>query len=83
MGARLNRFYGWLGFRRARAQSEWLKNGCGGSAMIFPLSFADRLRVVISGRIEVDLLHRIEPMPKRWETVADFAVLPPNYEPKT
>ena len=78
----LDRLYAALGFGTAHAlPPETAVKGCeyGGSRVVWPFSFADRLRILLSGKIMVDMAHMMDRPPKVWESTTDIAILPPNY----
>lgn len=73
--------YQQLGFRGAKAPPhavDWKGSHTTGSTVVFPLGFKDRLRILWSGKVEIEMLHRMAEQPRRWHTTADLAVLPPN-----
>lgn len=73
--------YSWLGFGRAKAMPPaGFKGEYGASTMVWPMTWRDRLRVLISGKIMVDIAHLFDKGPRRWESTASFSVLPPNAE---
>lgn len=76
--------YAMLGFRKCRAEPKPHGPGFselhGGSNVILDFTWRDRLRVLISGMVMVDIAHRMSHLPARWESTHTFSVLPPNYE---
>lgn len=78
---RMDRFYRWCGFGRCRAtppQQSFKGAGHGGSNQVFQLTVADRLRILVSGKVMVDMAHTLDVVPKFWYSTAAFSVLPPN-----
>jgi hypothetical protein len=73
------RFWRALGFGYARARFEpEPEAGFAETKVRAVLCWKDRLRVLVSGKIEISCAHIIEPQPKRMETVSEFRVLPPT-----
>lgn len=77
----LDRFYHWCGFGLCRAAPPLpvKGGGHGGSNQVFQLTFADRLRILVSGKVMVDMAHVLDSPPKYWCSTAAISVLPPNH----
>jgi hypothetical protein len=79
---RTSRFWRALGFHSAFADRPadlaGFVSGFACSDLTFRLSLLDRLRLLVSGRISVQVLHQMDAMPKRWQSNAAYGVLPPN-----
>jgi hypothetical protein len=78
------RFWRRLGFgvahcKRPDEDREGFAPGYGCSEVYLWLPWRERLRVLISGKAMVEMLHQTDVMPGRWESVSAFKVLPPNY----
>ncbi len=78
-----DRIYAALGFRECRApippDAPGLAPGVMSSNATITLGIADRLRVLISGKLMCDMAHQMSHVPARIQTTSAWAVLPPNY----
>lgn len=81
--ARSARFWRWLGFHHARVprpvDREGFAEGFGTSEVYCRFDWLDRLRILLSGKVHIQVLHQTDVMPLRWESTLDVAVLPPGY----
>lgn len=76
-----DKIYAALGFRECRAEipDEFKESGMGSSKVVFDIGMADRLRLLWSGVLMVEITHWIEPMPVRFESPTKAcSVLPPG-----
>lgn len=76
------RFWARLGFGECRApyieDREGFAPGCGDSSVHFDVDWRDRLRLLVSGRLAVSIAHKMDALPRRWESAAAMSVLPPG-----
>jgi hypothetical protein len=65
-----DRFWGWLGFGERRAfrppAADGFADGFGCSRCEFDVGLADRLRLLVSGRLVVEVSHQVDRLPTAW-----------------
>ncbi|MDE2105839.1 MAG: hypothetical protein KGL39_51935 [Patescibacteria group bacterium] len=77
----IERFWRWAGFRHpyVRRPDETVEfPSYMVSRAVVNLSVADRLRVLISGRVCVETVHRVQTDPGEVLSISDAKVLPPG-----
>lgn len=71
-----------FGFRRCPIPGDvegCIAGGGAGTTLVEPIGWADRLRILWSGRIAVDMVHQMELVPRRFVTSARFSVPEPGW----
>lgn len=79
----IGRLWAWLGFRYRLclwpASFGALELQHSGSQVFYRFGLMDRLRLLISGKVMVDIVHGFDALPTRWMSVSEWSVLPPDF----